>query len=61
MHRFDPISFAFGLAFVAVAAIALFDLPSGLWRWVLPLGFLTVGVGMAAAAISSARRVGAEE
>jgi multisubunit Na+/H+ antiporter MnhG subunit len=52
MHRFDPISFVFGLAFVAVATVALFDLPSDYRRWVIPVALVGLGVGIAVAALA---------
>jgi hypothetical protein len=55
MHRFDVISFAFGLVFIAVASVALLDLPADLGRWVLPVSLLGVGAAVAVAAVASGR------
>jgi multisubunit Na+/H+ antiporter MnhG subunit len=56
-HRFDAISFIFGLIFVSLAFIA----PAREWfptdyvRWLAPGAVLLLGVGIAVSAIASSR------
>lgn len=47
MHRFDPVSFVFGVLFIATAGFAAFRdvLPLDA-RWVFPAAFLVVGTGL---------------
>lgn len=56
-HRFDPISFIFGLLFVALAFIApVWEwLPTDFGRWAIPGAVLLLGVGLAVSAIASTR------
>lgn len=56
-HRFDVISFIFGLIFIGLAIIA----PAGEWlpddfgRWIVPGAVLLLGIGLAVSAIASSR------
>jgi hypothetical protein len=61
-HRFDPISFVFGLGFVALAL--LFTLPADPWDiyfggvtlgWVWPLVIIGAGVALLAPMVRPAR------
>lgn len=56
-HRFDPISFIFGLLFVGLAFIAPARewLPDNFGRWIVPGAVLLLGVGLAVSAIASTR------
>ena len=56
-HRFDAISFIFGLIFVSLAFIAPARewLPTDYVRWVVPGAVLLLGVGIAVSAIASSR------
>jgi hypothetical protein len=47
MHRFDAVSFGFGILFMATAAYAAFRdvLPLDA-RWVFPAAFLILGAGL---------------
>lgn len=54
-HRFDPISFIFGLLFVGLAVVAPARewLPTDFGRWIIPGAVLLLGVGLAVSAIAS--------
>ena len=56
-HRFDAVSFIFGLLFVGLAFIAPVRewLPDDFGRWILPGVVLLLGVGLAVSAIASSR------
>jgi hypothetical protein len=56
-HRFDTISFIFGLTFVALAggAVARVDFPDDLGTWIIPAALLLLGIGIAVSAIAGAR------
>lgn len=56
-HRFDPISFIFGLLLVGLAFIAPVweSFPDNFGRWIVPGAVLILGVGLAVSAIASAR------
>ena len=54
-HRFDAISFIFGLIFVSLAFIAPARewLPTDYVRWIVPGAVLLLGIGLAVSAIAS--------
>jgi hypothetical protein len=56
-HRFDPISFVFGLLFVGLAFIAPARewLPTDSGRWIIPGAVVLLGIGLAVSAIASSR------
>jgi len=56
-HRFDAISFIFGLIFVSLAFIvpAREWLPTDFGRWFVPGAVLLLGIGLAVSAIASSR------
>ncbi len=56
-HRFDPISFIFGLMFVGLAFIAPARewLPTDFGRWIVPGAVLLLGIGLAVSAVASSR------
>jgi len=56
-HRFDAISFIFGVIFVSFAFIAPARewLPTDYVRWVVPGAVLLLGIGIAVSAIASSR------
>jgi hypothetical protein len=56
-HRFDSISFIFGLLFVGFAFVAPARdwLPADFGRWIFPAAVLLLGVGLAVAAVASSR------
>ncbi len=56
-HRFDPISFIFGLMFVGLAFIAPARewLPTDFGRWIVPGAVLLLGIGLAVSAVASRR------
>lgn len=57
-HRFDAISFVFGLLFIGMAVLA----PNYHWisddaaRWIVPGVILLLGAGLAASAIATNQR-----
>ena len=59
-HRFDVISFVFGLLFVGMAFVA----PNYHWisgdatRWIVPGAVLLLGAGLAVSAIAANRKPG---
>jgi len=56
-HRFDPISFIFGLMFVGLAFIAPARewFPTEFGRWIVPGAVLLLGIGLAVSAVASRR------
>ncbi len=54
-HRFDPISFIFGVLFVGFAVLAPVRewLPTDFGRWIVPGAVLLLGIGLAVSAIAS--------
>jgi hypothetical protein len=57
-HRFDPVSFAFGLAFLALSLLMSsgeFDLRFGLVRWLAAGFLLLLGVLMIATSRNGSR------
>jgi len=56
-HRFDTLSFLFGLLFVvlAVAAPLRTWIPSDLGVWLIPGALMLLGVGIAVSALASGR------
>jgi hypothetical protein len=56
-HRFDPISFIFGLMFVGLAFIAPARewFPTDFGRWIVPGAVLLLGIGLAVSAVASRR------
>jgi hypothetical protein len=56
-HRFDVVSFIFGLIFVGLAFItpAREWLPTDSGRWLIPGAVLLLGLGIAVSAIASSR------
>jgi hypothetical protein len=56
-HRFDPVSFIFGLLFVSLAFIAPARewLPTDFGRWIVPGAVLLLGIGLTVSAIASGR------
>jgi len=56
-HRFDTLSFIFGLLFVVMAvAVPLREwLPSDLGVWLVPGALVLLGLGIAVSAIASSR------
>ena len=54
-HRFDAISFVFGLLFVGMAFLAPSRdwIPSGVGQWIVPVAVLLLGAGLAISAIAS--------
>jgi len=58
-HRFDPISFVFGLIFAAVGVVYLVDdvrFDPDVARWIWPLAIVAIGVAIVGAAVSNSRR-----
>ena len=53
-HRFDAISFVFGLLFVGTAFLAPSRdwIPSGVGQWIVPGAVLLLGAGLAISAIA---------
>jgi len=54
-HRFDLLSFVFGVLFLLMAAAAVWD-PSFRWdlgAWIVPAAVLTLGVGLLVSALRS--------
>jgi len=56
-HRFDALSFVFGLLFVGMAFLAPARdwFPSDTARWIIPGAVLLLGAGLAISAIASNR------
>lgn len=56
-HRFDAISFVFGLLFVGMAFLIPSRewIPSGVGQWIVPGAVLLLGAGLAISAIASNR------
>jgi len=56
-HRFDAVSFTFGLVFVVVALVALFraHVPDNMGLWLAPGALVLLGVGIAVSAIAANR------
>lgn len=52
-HSFDPLSFVFGIMFLAMAAAAAWkdELSWSIDEWILPAAVLMAGVGLLASAI----------
>lgn len=52
-HAFDPLSFVFGVIFVAMAAAAAVNdqVDWNLGPWVLPAAILMLGIGLLASAL----------
>ena len=59
-HRFDAISFVFGLLFVGMAFLApnYHWISSDVTRWIVPGGVLLLGAGLAVSAIAANRKPG---
>lgn len=54
-HRFDPLSFVFGVVFLLVAGAAIWD-ASFRWdvgAWIVPAAVLTLGIGLLASTLRS--------
>jgi len=56
-HRFDALSFVFGLLFIGMAFLAPTRdwLPGNSARWIIPGAVLLLGAGLAISAITSNR------
>ncbi|HZJ48161.1 MAG TPA: hypothetical protein VFD97_03885 [Acidimicrobiia bacterium] len=56
-HRFDTVSFIFGLLFVAAATLAPLreHLPADVGLWLVPGALVLLGVGIAVSAIATNR------
>lgn len=56
-HRFDALSFVFGLLFVGMAFFAPVRdwFPSNTARWIIPGAVLLLGAGLAISAVASNR------
>jgi hypothetical protein len=56
-HRFDALSFVFGLLFIGMAFLATARdwLPSDTARWIVPGAVLLLGAGLAISTIASNR------
>lgn len=54
-HPFDPVSFVFGVIFVAMAAAAAFsdEIDWDLAPWLIPAAVLMLGIGLLASALRS--------
>lgn len=52
-HAFDPVSFFFGIFFLAMASVAVFrqDIDWNVGIWVLPAAVLVLGVGLLASSL----------
>lgn len=59
-HRFDVLSFVFGLLFVGMAFLAPARdwFPSDTARWIIPGAVLLLGAGLAVSAVASNREAG---
>ncbi len=54
-HRFDLLSFVFGVLFLLIAAAAVWN-PSLRWdlgAWLVPVAVLTLGIGLLVSTLSS--------
>ncbi len=60
-HRFDALSFVFGLLFVGMAFLAPARdwFPSNTFRWIIPGAVLLLGAGLAISAMASNRATAA--
>ena len=56
-HRFDALSFVFGMLFVGMAFLAPARewIPSDTARWIIPGAVLLLGAGLAISAVASNR------
>lgn len=56
-HRFDALSFVFGMLFIGMAFLAPARdwLPSNTGRWIIPGAVLLLGAGLAISAVASNR------
>ena len=54
-HRFDPLSFVFGIVFLAMAGAAVWsdELNWDIGAWLLPAAVLVLGIGLLASALRS--------
>ena len=52
-HRFDPLSFVFGLVFVGMAAAAVWSdqIDWSIGAWIFPAAVLVLGIGLLASAL----------
>lgn len=52
-HSFDPLSFVFGIVFVAMAAAATWrdELSWSIDEWIIPAAVLMAGIGLLASAL----------
>lgn len=56
MRRFDPVSFAFGIVFLFVAAVAALDLPTDVGTWAVPAALIGIGTAIGVATLAGHRR-----
>jgi hypothetical protein len=58
-HRFDPVSFVFGLIFVATGVAFMIDdvrFDPDVARWIWPMVIVGAGIAIIAAAVSGSRQ-----
>ena len=56
-HRFDPVSFAFGVVFLAVAGFAVSreSIDPDITQWVWPAALIVLGAGLLASTFRTGR------
>lgn len=57
-HAFDPVSFVFGIIFVAMAAGAVWNdqIDWNIGVWILPTAVLVLGIGLLASTVRDSTR-----